>query len=751
MSDLVIDARHLTRRFGEVTAVQDVSLQVERGAIYGLLGPNGSGKSTIIRMLLGVLPPTEGEARILGQSVTEDPESIKCDIGYMSQSFSLYTDLSVRENIEFYGRIYGLSRDQLAERRQAVLDLTNLHSQQDKSAGTLSGGWKQRLALASALVHEPKLLFLDEPTAGIDPVARRDLWDLLYQLAASDVTLLVTTHYMDEAERCSEIGYLYQSRLLVSGRPDELKKRADVTPAGSRRWELVARDAAEALQTLRQLEGVLDATFFGQTIHVLAREDVSSEKLATVVPLRETDGIRPVAPSLEDVFVSLTRNAMKSPPNDMRDSQQSNEIPEHGNVPANIPDPNLEEGDSSPETRTEAAKPTDRFQRKSRSDRTSFGFLAIFLKEFAHIRRQPTTLFFVFVIPMLQMLVFGYAIETEIEHIPMVVLDFDGRQPSRELREAFVNTGTFDVIERVTNWQNFREALTSGEAKVGLVIPPDYSERLLLDEQAHVQVLIDGSDSQVATTALSTANLLGENLSLARGRVFVGTLPSVPSRDQWGEPALPIEVRPRLLYNPNLESERFFVPGLVGIILQLVTLFLTSFAIVRERELGTLEQLFVTPVGRAGLLIGKLLPYSVLAFLEILAVMVVMVYVFGVPIRGRLDVLLTLSLLFLLCGLGLGLLVSTLAKTQFAAIQFAFIIMLPSVLLSGFIFPRSQMPLPIYWVTFAIPVTYYLEILRGIILRGAGFAGLLPDIIGLTICCAVILLLSITRFQKQVA
>ncbi len=210
-------------------------------------------------------------------------------------------------------------------------------------------------------------------------------------------------------------------------------------------------------------------------------------------------------------------------------------------------------------------------------------------------------------------------------------------------------------------------------------------------------------------------------------------------------------MRPRLLYNPNLESERFFVPGLVGIILQLVTLFLTSFAIVRERELGTLEQLFVTPVGRAGLLLGKLLPYAVLASVEILAVLVVMVYIFGVPIRGRLDVLLSLSLLFLLCGLGLGLLVSTLAKTQLAAIQFAFIIMLPSVLLSGFMFPRSQMPTPIYLITFAIPVTYFLEILRGIILRGAGFGDLIPHIAGLVICCATILLLSVTRFQKQLS
>jgi ribosome-dependent ATPase len=224
-----------------------------------------------------------------------------------------------------------------------------------------------------------------------------------------------------------------------------------------------------------------------------------------------------------------------------------------------------------------------------------------------------------------------------------------------------------------------------------------------------------------------------------------------PARNETGDLALPVEMRTRLLYNPNLESSHFFVPGLVGIILQLVTLFLTSFAVVRERELGTLEQLFVTPVSRAGLLLGKLMPYALLGFVETLIVLNVMVFVFDVPIRGDLTLLLLLSTLFLLCALGLGLLVSTIAKTQLQALQFAFIIMLPSVLLSGFMFPRAQMPGPVYALTFAIPVTYFLEILRGVVLRGAGFLDLLPSITGLSLCTVVILALSLLRFRKQLA
>jgi ABC transporter DrrB family efflux protein len=375
----------------------------------------------------------------------------------------------------------------------------------------------------------------------------------------------------------------------------------------------------------------------------------------------------------------------------------------------------------------------------------------VLVKEFAHLRREPTTFVFMLVIPMLQTIIFGFAIETQIENIPTVVYDLDGRTAARELVESFVATRTFKVVDRVHNEEAFRRALTSGRAKVGLLIPPDYTDRQLRGEQAQVQVLIDGSDSQVATTALNTTNLLGIARSKAVTLPFAESLARVPSRDPVGRPALPVEMRPRLLFNPDLESSHFFVPGLVGIILQVVTLFLTAFAIVRERELGTLEQLFVTPVGRAGLLLGKLVPYALIGFLETLLVLAVMVYVFGVPIHGSLGLLLALSALFLVCSLGLGLLVSTLARSQLQAMQIAFLLMLPSVLLSGFMFPRAEMPGPIYLITFAIPATYYVEVLRGIVLRGADVIDLVPQVIGLAACTVVILAVSLGRFRKQLA
>jgi ABC transporter DrrB family efflux protein len=776
MDDYVIEVEHLSRYFGEVVAVSDASFSVRRGAIFGLLGPNGSGKSTIIRMLCGVLQPSGGRATVLGHDTATEAETIKRRIGYMSQSFSLYGDLTVRENLQFYGRIYGLDGQRQQERTAAVLALTGLGNCLDQLAGTLSGGWKQRLALACALIHEPEVIFLDEPTAGIDPVARRDLWDLLFELAAEGKTLLVTTHYMDEAERCTDIGYLYQSKLIVCGRPDDLKRLPEITPPGTRRWELELPSPTTQLSRLRQTEGIRDATLFGQTIHVLADEKVSGEQmiLHLGVPPAESS-VCPIEPTLEDVFVTLTRAA----DNDQRQSEQQTAMePQRAaqnqqhfavnqqraaenqqraaenqqragssTTPAtshNTPSPTK----SSP---PRAINPGATSPRPLRRSGMMSGFGAVLTKEFYHIRRQPTTIFFMLVIPSLQTLIFGYAINVKIEHIPTVVYDLDGRRHAEQLVESFRNTRTFDIVARVTDDESFRRAISSGRAKVGVRIPPDYTDRLVRGQQVQVQVLIDGSDSQVATTALNATNLLGIHSSIHIARSLAEALQAAPARNEAGELAMPIEMRPRLLYNPDLESSHFFVPGLVGIILQLVTLFLTAFAIVRERELGTLEQLFVTPVGRAGLLLGKLVPYALVSLLAVLVVLTIMVYVFGVAIRGNLLLLLALASLFLVCGLGLGLLVSTVAQTQLEAVQLSFMIMLPTVLLSGFMFPRSEMPLVIYVFTFALPATYFVEVLRGIVLRGADLIDLVPQTIGLAICGAVILALSVTRFRKQLS
>ena len=305
----MIEVDHLTKRFGHVTAVDDVSFRVEKGSIFGFLGPNGSGKTTVIRILCGILEPTAGHGRIDGHDVTSDTDAIKGVIGYMSQKFSLYDELTVTENLEFYCRLYGLRGPAARQRQAELIALTHLDPYLARRAALLSGGWRQRLAMACALVHRPTVLFLDEPPAGIDPVARRELWDLLFEFSSQGMTLFVTTHYMDEAERCSHVGYIYMSRLIVCGQPDDLKQLPAVNPPGTKRLDVTCDHVTTALQTARQLPGVRDATVFGQSMHMLVDADMPEARLREAIAAHgchEMD-IRPIAPSLEDVFVALTQ------------------------------------------------------------------------------------------------------------------------------------------------------------------------------------------------------------------------------------------------------------------------------------------------------------------------------------------------------------------------------------------------------------------------------------------------------------
>ena len=282
---------------------------MDSGSIFGFLGPNGSGKSTTIKMLCGLVRATSGKGLVGGFDVERQGDDVRRAIGYMSQQFALYTDMTVDENLEFHGRAYGMERNRREERKDAVIKLVGLQPFRHDLAGTLSGGWRQRLALATALVHEPQILFLDEPTSGIDPVARRELWDLLFDLAGKGATLFVTTHYMDEAERCSRVGYIYDGDLIAMGSLPELRRLEAAHEPGTVRYRIPTSDVMPAFKAARALSYVRDATIFGSDIHAVASDDVTPERLrADLASAGATvAAVERIEPSLEDIFVALAR------------------------------------------------------------------------------------------------------------------------------------------------------------------------------------------------------------------------------------------------------------------------------------------------------------------------------------------------------------------------------------------------------------------------------------------------------------
>lgn len=303
LMDNAIEIKNLVKIFGNFTAVNDVSFTVKKGEVFGFLGPNGSGKTTVIRMLMGLITPTSGMGSVLGYDVSKESEKIKNRIGYMSQKFSLYEDLTVEENLNFYGEVYGLYGDKLEEKKKEILIMADLEGKGSMIVSNLSGGWKQRLALGCSILHDPEVLFLDEPTGGVDPIARRTFWDLIYKLSDSGVTILVTTHYMDEAEHCNTIGFIHYGNLLTLDTPNNMKKYAidgDII-------EIKVEDTLKTIEVLEGKENVREAAVYGAGIHVLVEADSHINELEKhlIDSNIKYSSIEKVRPSLEDVFVFM--------------------------------------------------------------------------------------------------------------------------------------------------------------------------------------------------------------------------------------------------------------------------------------------------------------------------------------------------------------------------------------------------------------------------------------------------------------
>ena len=358
-------------------------------------------------------------------------------------------------------------------------------------------------------------------------------------------------------------------------------------------------------------------------------------------------------------------------------------------------------------------------------------------KEFIQMRRDPFTLAMMLVIPAVQLVLFGYAIRTEVRHLPTVVLDESRTSQSRALIQTMANTGNFDVVRNVASRDEIRVAIERGDARAAVIIPPDYATNLQRHRQATAQVIIDAADPLSSSSAVSGASLAGTVQSATLLSERVGVAP-------------PLEVRVRPWYNPAMRSEAFIVPGIIGVLLALTMLLVTSMAIVRERERGTLEQLIVTPIDRTSFMLGKVLPFVLVGYVETTVILILGKLLFDIPMRGSITLLYVIALAYIVANLGIGLLISTLVRTQTQAMQLGFFTLLPNILLSGFMFPRAAMPAVAQWIGLALPLTYFLDVLRGILLKDVGLEILWRDALILTIMAAGLITLSVRRFSKTI-
>jgi ABC-2 type transport system permease protein len=769
----VISVRGLARVFGSRVAVDRLDLEVMRGEVFGLLGPNGAGKSTLMRILVGAMLPSAGTVEVLGLELPRQAESLRERIGYMPQAFSLYGDLTAEDNLAFAAEIFSLGGRDRGERRQRIetaLAAYGLEDRRAERAAALSGGWKQRLALAVATIHEPRLLVLDEPTAGIDPEQRRLLWDRLAELATGGVTVLVSTHSMDEARRCHRLCMMRRGRVVALGSPPDL-----CAELVGRVFEVRGAPAADTVRALRGQPAVAALTQLGEVVHVLAStRDLGQEWAKPLLGVHlaaaglEEAAAAPVPPTLEDVFVAASMGEKIGELEPVSPSHFGSQSLSTGTIstskerrdrrpsePRPMPAPAEGPGEGPCGVSATAAHQHGHAGRAARIQRLrglalddvrgSFRralrrIRAIARNEIHQLRHDRLALGFVAGVPLLQLVLFGYAINQDVRGIATAVLDRSQSSFSRRLVGQLGATQTFRVQTAVTTEDEGWRRLARGDVQAVLVVPPDFATHLLRRHGATISIFVDASDPLVARAARLAADGLARQLT-------VRAAASGASPDLVAAEPFVFSVRP--YYNPELRTPVFVVPGLVGVILTTTMILLTAVALVRERERGTFEFLIGTPVRRSELMLGKILPYVALGLLQAAFILIAGRLLFRVPVEGSLVSLAVGSLLFIAANLSLGLLISAGVRTQLQATQIAFFFFLPSVLLSGFMFPFNSMPALARWLGELLPLTHYIRLCRAVLLRGSPAWDLPADLLALAIFSIVGLLLASRVFRKE--
>ncbi len=638
-----IEASGLTQRFGTFTAVDHVSFRIERGEIFGFLGSNGCGKTTTMKMLTGLLPPTEGTARLFGHPLKGGDVETRRRVGYMSQAFSLYTELTVRQNLLLHARLFDFPERVAHERVQAMITRFGLESAADTLAETLPLGIRQRLSLAVAVIHDPEMLILDEPTSGVDPVARDGFWEFLIQLSRNNkVTIFLSTHFMNEAERCDRISLMHAGKVLAQGTPAELVAQRGTT-------------------------------------------------------------------CLEEAFLAYLEDAAGG----ARNSEAPSE-PDAQKVP-------------HPATS------------QSHSHFSLSRAWAFARREAVELRHDYVRLAFAVLGPLFLMIVFGYGISLDVEHLPFAALDLDNSATSRFYVDSFRGSIYFDEHSPSSGYADLDRRLRDGELRFAIEIPPGFGRDLRRGRQPEVCAWLDAAvpfRAELTRTYIENAH----NKFLKQLRESKGLPP----------PSEPVTVDIRLLFNQAFKSVYAMVPAEIMLLLILIPCMLTALSVVREKELGSIANFYAAPATRAEFLAGKQLPYLGLALIQFASLVAIAIFVFQVPLKGSWQALVSGGVIYLLASTGFGLLISVFAPTQTAAIFGAAIItILPAIQFSGMYAPVSSLTGAARLLARIFPSTYFQVISIGTFTKALGFPALRTNFAALGVIAFIYFAVSVAMLEKQ--
>ncbi|HCL6627022.1 TPA: ribosome-associated ATPase/putative transporter RbbA [Citrobacter amalonaticus] len=636
---IAIEAKDLTMRFGNFVAVDRVNFRIPRGEIFGFLGSNGCGKSTTMKMLTGLLPASEGEAWLFGQPV--DPKDIdtRRRVGYMSQAFSLYSELTVRQNLELHARLFHIPEAEIPQRVQEMSERFMLAEVEDTLPESLPLGIRQRLSLAVAVIHRPEMLILDEPTSGVDPVARDMFWQLMVDLSRRDkVTIFISTHFMNEAERCDRMSLMHAGKVLASGTPQELVER---------------RGAA----------------------------------------------------NLEAAFISWLQEAAGSAP--------------------------------------EAQVPVETKHKEVTPPRQGFSLRRLFSysrREALELRRDPVRSTLALLGTVILMLIMGYGISMDVENLRFAVLDRDQTVSSQAWSLNLAGSRYFIEQPPLISYDDLDRRMRSGEVAVAIEIPPNFGRDIARGTPVEIGVWVDGAMPSRAETVKGYVQAMHQSW-----------LQDVASRQPTpvGQSGL-MTIETRYRYNPDVKSLPAIVPAVIPLLLMMIPSMLSALSVVREKELGSIINLYVTPTTRSEFLLGKQLPYIALGMLNFLLLCALSVFVFGVPHKGSFLTLSLAALLYVIIATGIGLLISTFMKSQIAAIFGTSIItLIPATQFSGMIDPVASLEGPGRWIGEIYPTSHFLTIARGTFSKALDLTDLWPLFVPLLVAIPVVMGLSVLLLKKQ--